>query len=222
MKLALNTTLARKNLMALTGLFLCLFLIIHLAGNLQLLLPPERAQLQFNQYAEILGSLLLIKVVEWGLFGSIILHAIFALVITIRNRQASGPGYAYDKRKASSPWSSRNMGFLGSIILLFLVIHLGQFYIPFKFGDVAPDPAGRKDLYTMVIATFQSPVFIGFYIVSFLALAFHLWHGFYSAFKTLGTYNTSIARIVYGFGIIYTVAITAGFILIPIILFITR
>jgi succinate dehydrogenase/fumarate reductase cytochrome b subunit len=88
----LSGTLSQKNLMALTGLFLCFFLIIHLAGNLQLLLPTEVAQWQFNFYSKLLSENIFIHLISYILFASIIAHALYALVITINNRRANGSG----------------------------------------------------------------------------------------------------------------------------------
>jgi succinate dehydrogenase / fumarate reductase, cytochrome b subunit len=116
----LGVTLSRKNLMALTGLFLCLFLAVHLFGNLQLLLPVKVAQWQFNFYSKLLSENLFIEFISYALFASILAHVLYALLITIRNRKANGKRYEYDRRGASSKWYSRKMGLLGTIVLVFL------------------------------------------------------------------------------------------------------
>ena len=100
----MNTTLVRKNIMALTGLFLCLFLIVHLAGNLQLLLPADEASLKFNQYSKFMTGNPLIKIISYLLYLSIIAHVVYAFIITLKNRQAAGGAYAYDRRHVSSTW----------------------------------------------------------------------------------------------------------------------
>ena len=109
--------------MALTGLFLCFFLVIHLFGNLQLLLPTEAARWQFNFYSRLLSENLFIQLISYVLFASILAHAVYALLITIQNRRSSGQRYAYDRRSVTSKWYSRQMGLLGTIILFFLIIH---------------------------------------------------------------------------------------------------
>src|SRR5271154_3700128 len=109
-------TLSRKNLMALTGLFLCFFLVIHLFGNLQLLLPAESARWQFNFYSKLLSENLFIQLISYVLFASILAHAVYALLITVQNRRSNGQRYAYDRRSAASKWYSRQMGLLGTII----------------------------------------------------------------------------------------------------------
>lgn len=220
----MNITLLHKNLMALTGLFLVVFLIIHLAGNIQLLLPAEEAAAQFNGYSGFMTGNPLIKTVSFLLYASIFAHALMSLVITIQNRKAATTSgrYVLDRRKVVSPWYTRNMGILGSIILLFLIIHLKDFWYEYKFGSLPLDSAGKKDLYAVVVQAFGQPWYIALYIVSFIALGFHLLHGFTSAFKTLGAYPARLLRLIYFVGIGLTLILTAGFILIPIIVFLTH
>lgn len=205
--------------MALTGLFLCLFLVVHLAGNLQLLLPKETAVIQFNLYSRILSGNYFIKVISWLLFLSIVLHSIYALIITIKNRKASGSAYAYDRRKVVSSWSSRNMGLLGSIILLFLVIHLKDFWYQYSFGTLPLDDEGNKDLFSIVVSAYGRLWYVILNIVAFIALGYHLLHGFYSAFKTLGVYPSKLSRGLYYLGIGFTLIITTGFIIIPVFVY---
>ncbi len=216
-----TSTLFQKNLMALTGLFLCFFLVIHLAGNLQLLLPPDRAELQFNLYSKILSSNLIIKVISWVLFISIIAHALYALIITIQNRKSSGGRYAYDRRQGASKWYSRNMGILGSIILIFLIVHLKDFWYVYSFGSVPMDADGNKNLFEIVVNAYGTWWYVALNVVAFIALGYHLLHGFFSAFKTLGAYPPRLSRILYYFGIAFTLIITAGFVFIPIFVFFT-
>jgi succinate dehydrogenase / fumarate reductase cytochrome b subunit len=205
--------------MALTGLFLILFLIIHLAGNLQLLLPEEKALTQFNLYSRILSSNYIIKAISYLLFASIIAHAVYALIITIKNKQASGRTYVYDQRAKVSKWYSRNMGFLGSIILIFLVIHLKDFWYVYSFGDLPQDSEGNKDLFTIVITAYGELWYVVINLLAFVALGYHLLHGFQSAFKTLGAYPSKLARWIYYAGIGLTLILSAGFIYIPLFVY---
>ncbi|WP_219225262.1 succinate dehydrogenase cytochrome b subunit [Pedobacter antarcticus] len=211
----LESTLLRKNLMALTGLFLCFFLVIHLLGNLQLLLPATRASESFNSYSALLSGNIFIKVVSYILYFSLIAHAVDALVITIKNRKTAGK-YAYDKRGSASKWYSRNMGILGSLLLIFLVIHFKDFWYVYKFESVPVDANGNKDLYAVVIYAFASWWYVLLYVLSMFALGYHLLHGFKSAVRTLGVYHPKYAGFVNSFGIIYSYAITFGFAVIPI------
>lgn len=216
MKLSfLKSTLSRKNLMALTGLFLCFFLVIHLLGNLQLLLPPERAEESFNYYSNLLSGNIFIMMISYVLYFSLVAHAIDALVITLKNRKTAAK-YAYDYRKQASKWYSRNMGILGTLLLIFLVIHFKDFWYVYKFGVLPYDRNGNKDLYLIVVHAFKSWWYVLVYVCSMFALGFHLLHGFKSAVRTLGLYHPRYAAYVQVFGVIYSYAITIGFSIIPV------
>lgn len=205
--------------MALTGLFLCFFLIIHLAGNLQLLLPHEIAQTQYNAYSHILSGNFIIKLVSYVLYVSILAHALLALVLTIVNWRAGGSKYAVDKRRQVSGWITRNMGILGSLIFVFLIVHLADFWYVYKFGHPPMDAAGNKDLYTIVVEVYKEPLYVVGYVIAMIVLGFHLWHGFQSAFRTLGLYNFKYHKWVKYFGFFFSIVMTVGFAIIPIILY---
>ena len=217
--LFLKNSITRKNLMALTGLFLSFFLIIHLLGNLQLLLPADEAQIQFNKYAHFLGNLLPIKIISYGMYACILAHIIDGFYLFVKSKKANGTSYGYDKRKRASTWQSRNMTFLGSILFLFLIIHFKDFWYVYKFGEVPLDKEGNKDLYTLVVNAFSQWWYVLLYIISILALGFHLLHGFFSAHRTLGLYHPFYAKIVKYFGIGFSLLITVGYLIIPIIIF---
>ncbi|MET4081315.1 succinate dehydrogenase / fumarate reductase cytochrome b subunit [Pedobacter sp. UYP30] len=210
-----QTTLIYKMIMATTGLFLCFFLVIHLLGNLQLLLPEAEAREQFNWYSHLLSGNIIITIISYVLYLSLIGHAIYALLITRKNRKANGTKYNYDKRGEVSTWNSRNMGILGTIILLFLIIHLKDYWYLFKFGSLPLDLKGNKDLYQIVVSSFQQGWYVIIYEISFLALGFHLLHGFFSATRTVGLYHPKYAKALRVFGWIYSVALSLGFMLIP-------
>ncbi len=212
------TTILRKNLMAITGLFLCLFLVVHLLGNLQLLMPPEEASTSFNNYSRFMSGNPIIKVISYLLYTSIIVHSIFALVISGRNRKTA-PAYAFDRRSTSSNWYSRNMGLLGLVLLVFLIVHMKDFWFQYKFGALPEDQNGYKDLYTIVIAAFGQWWYVLLNVAAFIALGFHLAHGFFSAFKSAGVYHTRISKLLYFLSMFLTVALTAGFIFIPIYIY---
>lgn len=214
-----QTTLIYKMIMAATGLFLCFFLVIHLLGNLQLLLPEAEAREQFNWYSHLLSGNIIIKIISYVLYLSLIGHAVYALLITIKNKKANGHKYVYDKRGAVSSWNSRNMGILGTIILVFLVIHFKDYWYVYKFGGLPLDGKGNKDLYSIVISSFQQGWYVIIYEISFLALGFHLLHGFFSATRTIGLYHPKYAKAVRVFGWIYSLLITLGFMLIPLYIY---
>lgn len=217
----LKSTLSRKNLMALTGLFLCFFLVIHLLGNLQLLLAADKASVSFNNYSTLLSGNIFIKIIAYILYFSIIAHAVDALVITVKNRKTAAK-YAYDERKHASKWYSRNMGILGTVLLIFLVIHFKDFWYVYKFGALPLDKNGNKNLYVIVVNAFHSWWYVCIYVVSMFALGFHLLHGFKSAVRTLGLYHPRYARYVEIFGVVYSYTLTIGFSFIPVYVYITQ
>ena len=207
--------------MALTGLFLCFFLVIHLLGNLQLLLPAVQAKESFNGYSQLLSGNIFIKIISYVLYTSLIVHCLDALVITLKNRKTAGK-YVIDKRGASSKWYSRNMGILGTLILIFLVFHFKDFWYQYKFGALPMDEYGHKDLYTIVIAAYQDWWYVLFYVLSMFALGYHLLHGFFSAARSLGVYHPKYVSWIRIFGRFYSYAITAGFAIIPIYVYLTQ
>jgi succinate dehydrogenase / fumarate reductase cytochrome b subunit len=202
-----SSTLGRKLLMALTGLFLILFLVVHLAGNLQLLKHDQGRA--FNVYAEFMGTNSIVQLISKGNFFFILLHAFISLALTVRNRRARGQaGYAISGK--SSIWASRNMGILGTVILIFLVIHLKNFWYSQHYGEMAmasySDHEPVKDLFSLVMLWFSKGWYVALYVFCMAALGFHLWHGFASAFQTLGLnhskYNLLISIVGRGFAII--------------------
>ncbi|WP_131537277.1 succinate dehydrogenase cytochrome b subunit [Pedobacter nototheniae] len=214
-------TLMRKTLMALTGLFLCFFLVIHLLGNLQLLMPAMQAKVSFNSYSHLLSGNIFIKIISYVLYLSIIIHCLDALLITIYNKKTAGK-YVLDKRGATSKWYSRNMGILGTLILIFLVFHFKDFWYQYKFKQLPLDEEGNKDLYTIVIAAYQNWWYVMFYVLSMFALGYHLLHGFFSAARSLGIYHPKYVNWIRAFGRGYSYTITIGFAIIPIYIYLTR
>jgi succinate dehydrogenase / fumarate reductase cytochrome b subunit len=216
----LSSTLGRKVVMSLTGLFLCSFLIVHLVGNLQLFKGDEGRA--FNEYSYFMTHNPIIKTISYLLYSSIIVHALMALVLT-RHNQASRPvKYAYAKPEANSPWTSRNMGILGTILLVFIIIHMRTFWYTMHFGpvvlngetitagsipQVTYDGEPIKDLYAVTVFAFSYLWYVALYVVSMIALSFHLVHGFQSGFQTLGLRHKKYSPLIeflgtYGFGIV--------------------
>ena len=142
-KQTFNSSLGKKLIMALTGLFLCTFLIVHLGGNL--LLFKHDDGYAFNMYANFLTHFPPIEVIAYILYLCIIVHAIYALVLTIANRKARPVGYAVTASDNAS-WQSKNMGLLGSILLLFIVIHMSDFWYRYKYTDSVHFKEYRTDL----------------------------------------------------------------------------
>jgi succinate dehydrogenase / fumarate reductase cytochrome b subunit len=146
-------------------------------------------------------------------------HAGYALILAGKSKRANGVKYRYDKRAAVSPWRSRNMGVLGTVILIFLVIHLKDFWYVSEFTTMALDEQGYKDMYSVVVLTFQQWWYVLIYEISFIALGFHLLHGFFSAARTLGLYHYKYVKAMHYVGWLYTTVITGGFMLVPIFVY---
>lgn len=213
-----SSSLHRKNRVAITGLFLCLFLVVHLLGNLQLLLPEELARERFNGYSAFMSGQWFIKIISWLLYLSILWHAGESLLLAYRGRQQSGK-YAYDRRHLESPWYSRRMDWLGVFLLIFLVVHFKDFWFLYKFGSVPLDPHGQKDLYQVVVFAFSEAWYVVLYVLSMAVLYFHLLHGVQSAAKTFGLHHPSYVRI-WSFGArLFSLFIALGFAAIPVYLY---
>ncbi|WP_300675107.1 succinate dehydrogenase cytochrome b subunit [Soonwooa sp.] len=215
------SSLTRKMLMCLTGLFLSFFLLIHFLGNLQLFLPEDVAHHQFNAYSQFLAGNVIIKIVSYVLYFSIILHAVDGLIITLKNRKSGGK-YQNDRRGRASKWAARNMGVLGTLVLIFLVIHFQNFWYVYKFGTPPIDEAGNKDLYILVVSVFKEWWYVLIYVISMIALCYHLIHGIYSAIRTLGLYHPKYVKWFKIVGIAYSIIICAGFAMMPIYIYFTN
>jgi succinate dehydrogenase / fumarate reductase cytochrome b subunit len=241
---SLQSSIGKKVLMSLTGLFLCSFLIVHLIGNMQLF--KSDGGLAFNEYAVFMTSNPLIKIISYGLYASILFHAFWGLYITGQNRKARPVGYAMIDGKANSRWMSRWMGVLGTTILVFLVVHMTNFWGRYHFAEIpythytqdlstgqlaweATEAIDTKkvqftegniettivkDLYIVVADSFHLGWYVLLYVISMAALAFHLVHGFGSAFQSLGINHTKYNRLIrligiWGFGIIIPILFAA-------------
>ena len=222
----LTSSIGRKVVMSLTGLFLIVFLVVHLLGNLQLILAQDGGQ-TFNEYAYFMTHNPVIKFTSYGLYAFIIIHAIQGLLLAYYNRQARGDvRYAVKvNRTAGASKSSIWMGSLGTVILIFIIIHMAQFWLQMKLGNtemVTYDGEPVKDLYTLVAAVYENPLFVIFYVVAMVFIAFHLWHGFQSAWQTLGLNHRKYTPLIKAVGYAYSVLIPLGFASIPVIMFLRQ
>ena len=222
----LKSSLAKKYWMALTGLFLCTFVAGHLAGNLQLFIPiSDGARDQFNEYAYFMTHNPVIKVLSYLTYFSILFHAVDGIILWKQNKSARPVEYKRYNGAANARWSSRNMALLGTILLVFIVVHMNMFWAEVKFGDLDSTAyvteSGQKvvDLYTLVIKTFQEGtlgmVWVVAYALSMLALGFHLSHGFASGFQSLGLNHPKYMPIIKKAGYVFAVVVSLGFAIIP-------
>jgi succinate dehydrogenase / fumarate reductase cytochrome b subunit len=220
--MAMNQLFFRKTIIAGTGLFLCIFLVVHLSANCILLLPEETARGLYNSYSTTLRESPLIKIVAYALYASILLHVIYALIVTIKNKKAKPQKYVVNHFQENSSWTSQNMGLLGTMILLFIVVHLANFWARIKLGmgeAVRLDAEGNLDVYEVTSSLFHNIYYVLFYTILAIPLAFHLHHGLKSAFKTLGFYHKQGLRIVAKVSLIYAIVMGVGFGIIPFIVY---
>lgn len=211
-------TIGRKVIMSLTGLFLILFITIHLVGNLQLIFgTPE----SFNEYTVTMTTSPLIMAASYVTYISIILHAVFGVVLSLNNRKSRPVQYAQNQASANSSWSSRSMFLLGSVLFIFIILHMGNFWFKFKFGTIELDVNGVKDMYTVVETSFTWWWYVLLYVIGMVGLGYHLAHGFQSAFQSLGINHKAYTPVIKAIGLGYSIIVPALFALIPVYMFIT-
>ena len=185
-----SSSIGKKLVMSISGLFLLTFLALHLFLNSLLLVSADA----FNVAANFMSTNPLIRIMEPVLAAGFIIHIIYATLLTLKNQAARPLGYKNVDQSKASTWSSRNMYILGLALVSFLVMHMANFFWKIKFGEVPSvmvDGVEMHDTYTLVTSLFLSYRWInGVYLVGALALGFHLSHGFWSAFQTIGWNNS--------------------------------
>jgi succinate dehydrogenase / fumarate reductase cytochrome b subunit len=207
---ALTSSIGKKFMMALTGICLILFLIIHLINNLTLFAGPEL----FNAVVKNLDSIKpLVRIIEVILSLIFILHIFNSLWLWWKNGQARPIGYTVSGSSKNSTFFSRTMIYSGSLVLIFLVIHLETFWAWFNLGH--PLKAEHR-YYEIVTQSFQNPIYSSFYIFSMILLGFHLNHGFQSAFQTFGWNHKKYFPFIEKVGFCYSWITAALFASIPV------
>jgi len=183
-----TTSIGRKVLMAITGLLLSAFVVVHLVGNLQIFI----GQAQLNAYAHTLQSLGVIKwLFRLGLLLFVGIHIWEGVITWWQNKQSRPVGYVKEDT-IQATLASRTMIYTGLVIVSFVVYHLLHFTLIVtnpQYATLPPDAAGNFDAYKMVVLGFRNPIIAGVYIVAMFLLAFHLTHSFSSMFQTLGLNN---------------------------------
>lgn len=214
----MTSSIGKKVVMSVTGLFLCSFLLVHLSINLLSLLPDNG--LLFNEAAHFMASNILIRTIEIVLFAGFIIHIAQSYFITRDNQKARPVKYAVNAANANSTWYSRSMGILGSLILFFLIIHLRHFWIESRFlTELPPDMNGTPDMYALMVEVFSNPIYDIVYLLGVFALGYHLMHGFQSAWRSLGIMHRKYTPILQGIGVAFSFFITLGFAIIPVFFF---
>jgi succinate dehydrogenase / fumarate reductase cytochrome b subunit len=215
-----SSSVGKKLLMSLAGLFLVIFLLVHLGINLLLLFCDSHEP--FNIAAHFMGTNPVIKVMELFLFGGLFLHIIYGMWVNLQNMQARPVKYKMSNNSQSS-YFSKYMLHTAIVIGIFLALHIFDFYIKSKFLGAAEEVVynGKPyhDLAAMVIARFKMGWVVTVYLVALLGLGFHLHHGFQSAFQTLGVNHPVYSPVIKKIGLLYTIVVTLGFMSIPLVVY---
>ena len=202
----LSTSVGRKVLMALSALFLIIFLLTHFTINFISVFSADL----FNEASEFMGTNPVIQFVfQPILFAGVIFHFVMGFILEIKNKASRGTSYAMSSPNANSSFFSRTMIYSGGTILAFLVLHMIDFFVPSVTAHYITHE--HLDSYAMVTEKFDSLVYVIIYIIAFILLAFHLLHGFQSAFQSLGLRHPKYLSAIRTVGNAYAIAIPAGF-----------
>ena len=212
-KKVFTSSVGKKLVMSFTGIFLILFLIIH--AGLNACIWANDGGVMFNTGAHFMGNNIVPRILEIGLFAGLLLHIRQGLTLELSNRSKRGVGYTINYGNRGSKWYSRSMGLLGTIVLIFLVIHLSDFWLPnrahqgFLLGE-------EINLYDKMKEEFSELWVVVVYVLGCLSLGYHLAHGFQSAFRTVGVHNKRYNAILSSLGYGYAIIIPLTFIMMPI------
>ena len=202
------SSIIRKVAMALSGLFLIVFLLQHFAINLTSVFSESL----FNVLSHFMGTNPLVQfALQPVLIIGVMFHFIMGFVLEWQNKRARAVSYASYKGSANASWMSRNMLISGAVVLSFLGLHFYDFWVPeinYKYIEFLPEDPNRY--YEELAHKFEDPIRVGLYVVSFVFLALHLLHGFSSAFQSLGV-NNKYTPTIKGLGKLYAIAIPLGF-----------
>lgn len=207
----LTSSIGQKILMAVTGLFLIVFLIVHCFINALIFFNDGGET--FNMGAEIMSTNWLIRTMEIVLFIGLLLHVVKGLTLLRQNNMARPVKYALSNAKANSKWYSRSMGLLGTLLLMFLIIHLKHFWVESRFTDHIT--SGEETLFEEMSEVFENPLVVLVYVLAMVSLAYHLLHGFKSAFQSLGLNHPRYNALIHNLGVAYSIIIPFIFALMP-------
>ncbi len=208
----INSSVGKKIVMSLSGLFLSIFLVEHLAGNL-LLLKGDNGE-AFNGYAKFMGGNPIVRTMEIGLLGLILLHIVNGIRIWWENRSAREKGYGAYKIQENTTLQSRMMKLSAALVLFFLTVHMRTFWVSARI-------LGEHDIAAIVYAQFQHGVYVLFYLVSLTIVGYHLRHGFQSAFQTLGLRTKKYQSLIEFVSVLFWFVVPAGFAFIVLFIYFT-
>lgn len=207
-----SSSIGKKQVVAITGLFLILFLIFHLSGNFLIYKGPDA----FNAYAEFLENLGAIKwMARLGLIALFLIHIVFTAMVVIDNRKARPQAYEVVKPVMKRSWATRLMPYTGSVILLYLIFHLLDYTLADHSGQNSIVNGQAMELYGLVYNSFQNPIRVAFYVIGMTAVGFHLTHAIQSVMQTFGFYHVRYTPIIKRVSLVLGIAIAVGFASIP-------
>ncbi len=214
-----TSSIGKKAVMGLTGLFLITFLVVHCFVN-ALIFVNDGGEL-YNEAAKFMGTNWIIRTMEVVLFIGLIMHAVQALLLTLQNNKARPVKYQAYAGNSNSKWYSRSMGLLGTLLLIFLIVHLKHFWVLSRFTDhiahsEVTKMAGQETLFTEMKETFETGWVVVLYVLAMVSLGYHLLHGFSSAFQTMGWNHAKYTPTIKTAGILFSIIIPAIFALMPI------
>lgn len=211
----ISSSIARKFAMALSGLFLVFFLGQHFVINLTSVLDPDT----FNSWSHFMGNNGLVQfALQPVLIFGVVFHFVMGFILELRNRNARAISYAKYKGSANASWASRNMIISGLVILAFLGLHFYDFWVPeLVHKYIESNPLDPTRYYAETVHKFENPIRVGLYVVAFVLLAIHLWHGFASSFQSVG-FNNKYSVALTKFAKVYAIVIPVGFIFIALYL----
>lgn len=210
----LTSSLGKKVVMSLTGFFLIGFLIIHVSINAMIFVNDGGET--FNKVAHFMSHNIITRILEVGLFLGFILHIVQAYIATAQNQKARPVKYAMTDGNANSKWYSRSMALLGTLILLFLVVHLGNFWVPTKKALFADE---EHNTFESMKVVFSQWYFVVIYLAGVISLGYHLLHGFSSAFQSLGLTHRKWTPVIKFIGAAFSIIVPLIFALMPISMF---
>lgn len=213
----LTSAVGKKLVMGLTGLSLIAFLVVHVGVN-ACIWANDGGEM-FNKAAHFMGATVVIRIMEVGLFVGIFLHIIQGYVLTVQNKAKRKQGYAVPMGNKGSKWYSRSMGLLGTILLLFFILHWWHFWIPSRFTGVVQTSIDGKevhDMYTLMKVTFSEAWVVIVYVIACISLFWHLLHGFQSSFRTMGLANSRHIDMVKTLGFGFSLLVSLAFAMMPV------
>jgi succinate dehydrogenase / fumarate reductase cytochrome b subunit len=219
-----TSSIGKKLVMGITGLFLISFLVVHMSVNACIFkdafVPADNGDM-FNRAADFMGRTVIIRIMEIVLFLGFFVHIIQGLILEMQNRSKRSVGYQVHLGNRGSKWYSRSMGLLGTLLLLFLILHWWHFWIPSRFTHAGIEPVvmtnGREshNMFLLMQVTFQQWWVVIVYILGCISLAWHLVHGFQSAFRTFGVYNKRYLTMLNALGTGFSIIVPLIFALMP-------